>query len=132
MEDLATVESFFTRYVAAFDAFNPEAIASFYHVPCMMIQAGEVVTLSTRSAVLANMKALVSLYRSQGYERAHFGDVRAAFLGPGLALVTVHWTIHLLEASATQTFRNTYELVELDGQWRIVVSSMHGSGSVGT
>jgi hypothetical protein len=44
----------------------------------------------------------------------------------------VQWKIRLLEASATQMFRNTYELVELDGQWRIVVSSMHGSGSVGT
>jgi hypothetical protein len=130
LSNLATVERFFTRYVAAFDAFDPEAIASFYNVPCMMIRAGEVATLSTRSAVLANMKALVARYRSQGYKRAHFGDLRAAFLDPGLALVTVPWTIHLLEASATQVFRNTYEMVELDGQWRIVVSSMHESGGV--
>lgn len=98
MSNLATVERFFTRYAAAFDAFDPEAIASFYHVPCMMIRAGEVATLSTRSAVLANMKALVSLHRSRGYTR----------------------------------FRNTYEMVELDGQWRIVVSSTHESGGVGT
>jgi len=129
LSNLATVEHFFTRYVATFDALDPGAIASLYHVPCMMIRTGEIATLSTRSAVLANMKALVSLYRSQGYKRAHFGDLRAAFLDPGLALVTVQWTIHL-EASAMQVFRNTYEMVGLNGQWRIVVSSMHESGGV--
>jgi hypothetical protein len=89
LSSLAVVERFFTRYIAAFDAFDAEAIASFYNVPCMMIRAGDVATLSTRSAVLANMQALVSLYRSQGYERAHFGDLRAAFLDAGVALVTV-------------------------------------------
>jgi hypothetical protein len=130
LSDLPTVERFFARYAAAFDAFDAEAIASFYHAPCMMIRAGEVATLSTRSAVLANMNALVARHRSQGYERARFGDLRAAFLVPGLVLVTVPWTIHLLEAPAPQVFRNTYELVELDGQWRIVVSSMHESGGV--
>jgi hypothetical protein len=98
----------------------------------MMIRAGEIATLSTRGAVLANMKALVSLHRSQGYERAHCGDLRAVFLDPGIALVTVQWTLHLLEGPATHVFRNTYEMVELDGQWRIVVSSMHESGGVGT
>jgi hypothetical protein len=122
LSNLATVERLLTQYVAAFDAFDPEAIASFYNVPCMMIRAGEVATLSTRSAVLANMKALVALYRSQGYKRA--------FLDPGLALVTVPWTIYLLEAPATQVFRNTYEMLAHDGEWRIVVSSMHESGGV--
>jgi hypothetical protein len=76
------------------------------------------------------MNALVALYRFQGYKRAEFGDLRAVFLDPGLTLVTVPWTIHFFEASATQRFRNTYELVELDGQGRIVVSSMHESGGV--
>ncbi len=123
-------ERFFTRYAAAFDAFDPEAIAAFYAVPCMMIRAGEAVTLSTTSAVLANMKALVATYRSEGCKRARFGDLQVALLDPGLALVTVPWMIELLDASSTQRFRNTYELLELEGQWRIAVASTHESGGV--
>jgi hypothetical protein len=122
-------ESFFSRYAEAFDSFDAEAIASFYHVPCLLVRAPEVVALSTRSAVLANMRSLLATYRSRGYKRARFVDLRAVLLDPGLALVTVPWTIDLVDASSTQ-FHNTYEMVEQGGEWRIVVSSMHESGSV--
>jgi hypothetical protein len=122
-------EGFFTRYAAAFDALDVETITSFYHVPCLSIRAAEVAALSTRSAVLANMTSLVATHRSRGCERAHFLGLRAVLLDPGAALVSVPWTIGLLDASSTQ-FRNTYERIETAGEWRIVVSSMHESGSV--
>ncbi len=127
-EALVEMVNYFDRYAAAFNAFDPEAIASFYHVPCMMIQAGSVVVVSSREALVANMNALVELHRSQGYLRAAFDDLRAECLGSALALATVAWTVDL-RAAPPWTFRNTYELADLDGLWRIVVSTTHDHAS---
>jgi uncharacterized protein (TIGR02246 family) len=127
--DHREVATFFERYAATFNALDPEAVTTFYHVPCMMIQPGSAVALGSREAVLANMTALVELYRAQGYQRASFADLRAGSLGPTLVLVTVAWTIHHRDG-ASPVFRNTYELAEIDGQWRIVVSTTHESGGV--
>ena len=130
MTDDEQLVGYFTRYASAFDAFDGEAVARFYHVPCTMIRAGHVDVLATASAVRANMEALLRHHRAQGYERASFDGVRAVVLDRELALVTVPWTIHL-RASAL-TFRNTYELVRLAGDWRIVVSTTHESGGIAT
>ena len=124
------VSEYFARYAAAFDAFDAEAIAEFYHLPCMLVRSGGVVAFSAREEVLANMQALVSFYRSRGYRRASFDEVRVVSLGGGLLLATVPWTIHLSAAGAVESFRNTYELIEMHGRWGIIVSTMHDGGGV--
>lgn len=129
MTDDRELVSFFDRYAATFDAFDPAAITAFYHVPCMMIQAGRAVALRSREAVLANMAALVDLHRAQGYERASFAGLRRASLGLSFVLVTVPWTLHLGDG-ASRAFLNTYELGKIDGEWRILVSTTHESGGV--
>ena len=124
------VTDYFSRYAEAFDAFDAEAIAGFYHVPCMLVRPGSVVAFSTADEVIANMHALVSFYRSRGYRRASFGGVRSVVLDDGLVLATVPWTIHLGEPGALEAFRNTYELIDLHGKWGIIVSTMHEPGVV--
>jgi ketosteroid isomerase-like protein len=130
LHDHAGVADFFARYAAAFDARDAAAIASFYHVPCLLIRSGSAVAFQTADALAANLRALVESYASQGYERATFAESAVVFLDRDFALVTVPWTIELRGAGATQSFRNTYELALLAGRWGIVVSTQHAAGGV--
>lgn len=123
--------AYFTRYAAAFDAFDAAAVARFCHVPCTMIRAGQVDVLTTAGAISANMEALMRHHRAQGYERASFDGLRVAMLDRDLALVTVSWTIHLRAPAKALTFRNTYELARMADDWRILVSTTHQAGGVG-
>jgi hypothetical protein len=129
VDDLGDVTAFFQRYAAAFDAGNAAAIAAFYHVPCLLIRSGSAVAFPSADALASNLRALVALYASQGYARARFAEPSTVFLDRDLALVTIAWTIELRDGG-TQSFRNTYELCELDGRWGIVVSTQHGSGGI--
>jgi predicted acetyltransferase len=122
--DRSDFAAFFARYAAAFDASDAEAIASFYHLPCLVVRSGSVVAFRTADALLANLRALLESYTAQGYERACFVQPAICFLDRDLALVTVPLTIER-GAREPQSFRNTYELARLDGRWGIVVSTQH-------
>jgi hypothetical protein len=130
VRDLEAAADYFTRYAAAFDAMDPEAVASFYHAPCLLVRSGSAVVLASAEAVLANMRALVAAYRSRGYERATFSDLEVVFLDRDIALVSVPWTIHLRGSAAAESFRNTYQLAELGGRAAILVSTLHATGGV--
>jgi hypothetical protein len=130
VRDPGGVADYFTRYAAAFDAMDPEAVATFYHAPCLLVRSGSAVELASAAAVLANMRALVAAYRARGYERATFSELQAVFLDRDIALVTVPWTIHLRGSAGVENFRNTYQLAELGGRAGILVSTLHAAGGV--
>ena len=95
------VTAYFERYAEACDAFDAEAIAAFYQVPCLMVNDDHVAALPTEDALISNTSALCAYHEREGYGRAHVGDVRVR------------------ESSAK------VRQVEVD--WRIVVSTTHGA-----
>lgn len=120
-------DDWFARYAAAFDAFDPDAIASFYRVPCLMVRSGGVYPCEDHERLLAMLRTRIASHQAQGCERTTADAVSATVLGNGLALVTVTWTIRFRDAPP-MTFRNTYEVIRLDGRWSIIVSTTHDDG----
>jgi hypothetical protein len=50
------MNSLFEGYAAAFNAFDGDAVAAFYRVPCLIITTDYVVSLSTSDAMQTNMR----------------------------------------------------------------------------
>jgi ketosteroid isomerase-like protein len=120
-------DDYFARYAAAFDTFDADAIASFYRVPCLMVRSDGVFPCEDRERLVAMLRSRLAAHQAQGYERTTADALSANVVGDGLALVTVTWTIRFRDA-ASMTFRNTYEVIRLEGRWSIIVSTTHDDG----
>jgi ketosteroid isomerase-like protein len=118
-------ETFFADYADAFDRFDAEAIASFYHCPCMFVSAEGVAVLDAPDAIDANMRALLAAHRTQRIARAHVLALRTERLAPGLALVHVRWSVASREGTRLSEWSNTYQLVDRGEGWRIAISTTH-------
>jgi hypothetical protein len=105
---------------------EPDRVAAFYAVPCLMVRAGDVQVFATRAALHEKLGDLLRVHREQGYGRAQFSDLRARLLDPDLGLATVAWTVFDRRGAVLWRFANTYNLGRFDGQWKVVVSITHG------
>ena len=117
----------FERYAVAFDAFDADALSGFFVAPCLMVseQAGAVF-LRDEDAVRSNMTALCDYHRASGYERALVRALQVREASPSCRFATVDWRIER-QAAAAWDFTNTYQLVQRSGEWRVLVSTTHGS-----
>ena len=131
--------SFFQGYASAFDDFDAEQIASFYHCPCVLVSGDSVAALTTEKAILNNMQLLVANQRQQGCIRASASEFRVEYQAPNLAIVCVRWRIFKKDDELLWDWLNTYNLVKsgdcprphakvgLPDDWRILVSTTHSS-----
>jgi hypothetical protein len=119
--------AYFERYAEAFDRFDAEAIAGFVQVPCLMVNDDHVTLLPTEHAVVSNMRMLCDYHEREGYGGAHVLDVRVRESSPRVRHVDVDWRIDHREGSPLWWFTNTYQMTKHSGDWRIVVSTTHGT-----
>jgi len=118
-------ESFFADYAAAFNSFDAEALASFFHCPCMFANQEAIVVLSDRAAIHANMRALIEYHRSQHFERASVLGLRAEQQASNLAVVLVRWHVADPSGATLWEWSNSYNLCDLGEGWKIHVSTTH-------
>jgi hypothetical protein len=89
---------YFRDYALAFDAFDPERIACFFHLPCLMVDRGGAAVLTTRDQLLENMRAVLEHHRQR---------------------------ILREDDSPLWDWRNSYQLVDYGEGWKIAVSTTH-------
>lgn len=118
--------AWFEGHAADFDAFDAEAIAARFHVPCLMVNDEYTALLPTPDAVLANMRDLCAYHEAQGYGQAQVVDVRVQETSPDVCFATVDWKIDHREGHTLWAFTNTYQLTRHGGDWRILSSTTHG------
>jgi hypothetical protein len=107
---LQEISEFFTRYNAAFDALDGDAVAALWHSPSG-IRAGEALTWWAESEPMrANMVALCDVYRQAGYVRALHRVTEYVALGANAAFVNVAWTIEGKGGRVLQSFHTGYQL----------------------
>lgn len=119
------LERLFADYARAFLAFDAERIASFYHVPCLLVSSQGVAWFESRKAVTDNMTALCEYHRHEGLHSPRIVRLRVTVLGPANALTTVDWQMGNAAGNAGVAFTNTYNLTYLDDSWKILVSTTH-------
>ena len=116
---------YFRDYALAFDAFDPERIACFFHLPCLMVDRGGAAVLTTRDQLLENMRAVLEHHRQQGYARAAVCEIEAHRQAASLATAQLRWRILREDDSPLWDWRNSYQLVDYGEGWKIAVSTTH-------
>lgn len=118
-------EHYFGDYADAFNRFDAVGIASFFHCPCVMVSNQGATVLSTPDAIHANTEALLAFHREHDFGRALVCDLQTRSLASNLAVVEAGWQVERVDGSVLWTFRNTYNLGDFGGGWRILASTTH-------
>ncbi|WP_028452696.1 nuclear transport factor 2 family protein [Chitinilyticum aquatile] len=109
------------EYTAAFNALDGDAVADLCAEPCQIVQGGRVEHWPDRAAVAANMRALCTQYRENGYQHAQAAIRDCRVFGAGNALLDIHWRIVRSGDLPPWTFNTAYQLLNTAGDWRVLL-----------
>lgn len=119
------LETWFLDYAREFDAFDAEAIAARLHCPCLMVSRDGVVPLTTREAILANMRAVMAHHRAEGYGHAAVTELQVDRQAPTLAIARVRWNVLDSQGAPLWDWWTSYNLVDLGEGWKVLVATTH-------
>ncbi|MDN5860017.1 MAG: hypothetical protein L0H84_15485 [Pseudonocardia sp.] len=122
----ADIERFFHGYNDAFIAVDGARIADFYHFPCLLLRGdGELLDVPTVEEGKALFQRIASSYHEEGNRASIFSIVENAAIGGRSVLATLDWTLQREDGSAIRGWRQSYNLVSVNGGWHIVLSTFH-------
>ena len=115
-------EETLVAYVRAFESLDPDAVALFYHQPCLFIAPGHVTPIADTEGVRHLVAQLIDQARNQGYRRTEILDLEVRPLAESLASLSGVFVRYDSRREEIGRFGFSYTL-QHDGQgWKIVVA----------
>jgi len=119
-----------TTFIEAYrDSFShgPSAVAEFYSEPSVTVGMGVVRVSPTRNDTERLFAEVDATYRARGFTHGDILTMDVHPLGSNSALATVQWAYK--GACEEMLWKTTfsYNLYRRDGDWRILVQTMHDS-----
>lgn len=128
-EGRSEISGFFDDFVAAFATFSGERVAILYTVPFVGCHGGgELTCLPTRQAVAASFQDGLDGYRRAGCRACRYSHLAVVPMGRASALGTVTWELLDGRRRTLKRWRESYNLLRVDGGWRVFASTDHIEG----
>ena len=115
----------FIDYAKAFETLNPQAVVPYYHEPCMFISPQGVVVLTSQAHVGTFFAEVMEGLSARGYARSTFLNLQGKQLSDILAVVSGVGVWLKADGDELQRFGLTYTLRNTDGNWKIIVATVH-------
>lgn len=120
------VTSFFESYAEAFDAISGARIATFYYIPCVTLRAdGSIHCFQSQSECAKFFDGVADTYYKEGLRRSEFKNLEVSRVGGRCLLATMDWVFYRGDGSLLKQWRQSYNLVRVDGRWHILASTFH-------
>jgi hypothetical protein len=117
--------AFLEAYDSAFASIDGARIAGLYHSPCVTLRGDGSIHCLTSSEVERFFQGVAEAYYREGYRKGRFELLDVIPIGGRGALVTVDWKLLREDGSLIRGWRQSYNLVRVQGGWRILVSTFH-------
>jgi hypothetical protein len=119
-----------TAFLDAYrDSFRvgPAAVASFYAEPCITARSGLARAHPSQVETTALFTEIEGQYQSRGFTHADYVLLGSEPLGANSFLATVQWTYRNAASHPLWVSTVTYNVYRCDGDWKILVQTMHDS-----
>jgi hypothetical protein len=117
---------FLELYGREFDSVDGARIAKLYHAPCVTMRGdGSIHSFQSVDELTRFFQGVADTYRKDGYRSSRFSNMEVVPIGARSALVTVDWELLRADDSVIRKWRQSYNLVRVDGGWQILVSTFH-------
>jgi hypothetical protein len=119
------VQSFFEDYTRVFNAADAVAITKFYHVPSISMRGdGSVVCYQSAEEIERFFKRVADGYLGEA-DFGRFHSLTTQPIGTQSVLATLTWQLVRKDGSPVREWRQSYNLVHVNGRWQIFVSTFH-------
>lgn len=127
MTDLRSeLEAWCRSYVAAFERYEAEAIASHWTFPALTTQAGRSFSFKSEEHLAKNTGRLLGFYQAQHVERVHREVVDILIMGPNAVSMTVKDQMTDAAGGEIASWQAAYVLQRVDGNWKAVAAVADG------
>ena len=118
---------FFERYrIEWTGTHDGSRIARFYGEPCLTLRAdGSFQVLSGNDDTAKFFQQVIDTYLQQGMDNFLILDFTALKLGSRSAFVTLDWDARRADGTQIRRWRQSYNLIEMAGSWKILLSTFH-------
>ena len=120
------ISQFFEDYNLAFAGRDGEAIAMFYHVPCVTMRGdGSTHCFQSREQLRAFFQEVSDRYAREGASSAVFYDLTVQSLGGRSLLATLQWQNRRPDGSVTRQWWQSYNIVRNGDRWEMFAATFH-------
>ena len=124
-DEVEAIGRAYAEYFQVFQTLRPEAVASFYHVPCMALSPQGVTVMTTSEEVRAFFRAMRTALQARHYARSERGDLRVRPLSAQTALVSTRVVRYATDGKELEQFGATYLFRKTAAGWKIAVITIH-------
>ena len=117
--------NFITDYGRAWDNYDLQTILDYYYMPCFIFKAGQVFANVTEEVKHLYFKNLLDNYKVQNVAHAEIPHCEIKLLGDNSALITVEWVCKRGDGTVVFDFWDSYHLIHIDAQWKILDDTVH-------
>ena len=127
-DETEAIRRTYDEYFKVFQTLRPEAVASFYNVPCLALSPQGVTVMTTSEEVRALFRTMRTALQVRDYARSERGDVQVTRLSDQAALVSTGVVRYATDGKPLERFGVTYIFRKTDGGWKIAVITIHDPG----
>jgi len=120
------VRAFFEEYNNAFASIDGKRIAELYHMPTVTMRGdGSIHCLQSRQDLSQFFQGVADSYYKDGYRSGTIANFKIVPIGRRSALATMDWEMWRGDGSLIRMWRQSYNVVQVDDRWQILVSTFH-------
>lgn len=119
---------FFEGFNAVFATFSGRRIAERYVAPYLAVRSdGSSEVFNTAESIAAYFQRIVDSYHARGCRVCTYKDLTIVPIGTAAALGTVTWELCRVDGTPVTSWRESYNLVLLDGRMKAAASVDHAA-----
>ncbi len=119
---------FFERYRTEFDNCRWTEFASLFHEPCLTVRGdGTVKHLNSHEDAAPFFESVAQKWRKEGYHRFAMDRFEVLPIGSNGLFVTFDWSMLGKDNVEIRRWRQSYQLVRIQGRIQVLTSMFHGS-----
>lgn len=120
------VARFFDGFVGAFGTFRGASVAALYSVPGVALRGdGSIQCMQSRGEIERFFQAALDGYHGAGCRACRFKDLEVVPMGGRSVLGTVSWEFLSEDGRVLREWRQSYNLLRVDGSWQVFASTYH-------
>ena len=123
---IAEMSSYYKTYADAFHARSGSQIADFYYTPCISMRGdASIHCFQSRLETEKFFQRVADTYYEEGLRRSETKNLEVIPIGGRSLLASMDWVFYRADGTLLKQWRQSYNLVRVDGRWKILLSTFH-------
>ncbi len=123
-----SAKDFFQAYNEIFDTGDMKAFSKLFNEPFVSVRPdGSVESMTTNQMAEDFFSKVLALWKNEGYKYFATKDYDVTLIGKKSMLVTLTWELLDSNRELIREWRQSYNLLDRNGEWKVITSTFHGS-----